>query len=296
MKMIRLIFLGCCLFANDTIAQSGKKYKITYTHLFNPAGINRDNSNDLVLRELNVTPSSSTLEAILYGDFEKSNYHFSIGKSNVISENNNGNASLKSLDGIVNQPSNKGSKSMAFIPVLQPDIFGNMVFWDKKMDSIHVREKMIYSYVLNTEHRANINWDISSIAKKIKEFNCIKATANFRGRNYIAWFTTDIPIVDGPWKFKGLPGLVMEIIDESNQVGIFIEKIEYPSQSQIPPFFAKGKRVTHAEYVEYLNNENKKFRDYSLMLLQNQPGIEKSSIKPVVEGPKETYYIERKKD
>ena len=41
-----------------------------------------------------------------------------------------------------------------------------------------------------------------------------KATCYFRGRKYEAWFTMDIPISKGPWKFGGLPGLILKITDD----------------------------------------------------------------------------------
>ena len=42
---------------------------------------------------------------------------------------------------------------------------------------------------------------------------CQKALGEFRGRKYIAWFTSDIPLSDGPWKFCGLPGLILAVQD-----------------------------------------------------------------------------------
>jgi GLPGLI family protein len=58
-------------------------------------------------------------------------------------------------------------------------------------------------------------WIIDNDSKKtINNFECIKATTRFRGRDYIAYFTTQIPVSFGPYKFKGLPGLILEI---SNQ-------------------------------------------------------------------------------
>jgi hypothetical protein len=34
------------------------------------------------------------------------------------------------------------------------------------------------------------------------------------GKNWTAWFTDDIQIQDGPYKFSGLPGLILNIEDE----------------------------------------------------------------------------------
>ncbi|MDR0954854.1 MAG: GLPGLI family protein [Rikenellaceae bacterium] len=58
-----------------------------------------------------------------------------------------------------------------------------------------------------------IPWTLSSETKTILSYTCRKATATFRGRSYTAWFTTDIPISSGPWKFGGLPGLILQIED-----------------------------------------------------------------------------------
>lgn len=47
--------------------------------------------------------------------------------------------------------------------------------------------------------------------------NCQMARTSFGGRNYIAWFTSGIPINDGPYKFQGLPGLIVKISDTKNE-------------------------------------------------------------------------------
>lgn len=47
----------------------------------------------------------------------------------------------------------------------------------------------------------------------ILDYKCIKATTRFRGRDYTAWVTKELPINDGPWKFYGLPGLILQIED-----------------------------------------------------------------------------------
>ncbi|WP_303169947.1 GLPGLI family protein [Porphyromonas sp.] len=47
----------------------------------------------------------------------------------------------------------------------------------------------------------------------IAEYKCHKAVAKYRGRDYIAWYTEEINMPYGPYKFYGLPGLVMKVED-----------------------------------------------------------------------------------
>lgn len=60
-----------------------------------------------------------------------------------------------------------------------------------------------------------IKWKISSEKEKIGEWNTQKAEADFAGRHWTAWFSTEIPIQDGPYKFQGLPGLIVKIEDKT---------------------------------------------------------------------------------
>ena len=61
-------------------------------------------------------------------------------------------------------------------------------------------------------------WDLQEDSTKtILGHECQKATCKFRGREWTAWFALDVPISDGPWKFSGLPGLIMEVYDRGNQ-------------------------------------------------------------------------------
>ncbi|MDD4437741.1 MAG: GLPGLI family protein [Tissierellia bacterium] len=56
-------------------------------------------------------------------------------------------------------------------------------------------------------------WQLQDETLEVMGYKCQKATCNFRGRNYTAWFTMDIPVNDGPYKFYGLPGLILMIED-----------------------------------------------------------------------------------
>ncbi len=71
-------------------------------------------------------------------------------------------------------------------------------------------------------------WKLLEETKKIGNITCYKASSSFRGRNYTAWYTPTIKSSFGPWKFQGLPGLILEIYDEDKEVNITTKKITIP--------------------------------------------------------------------
>ncbi|AZA55663.1 GLPGLI family protein [Chryseobacterium sp. G0201] len=58
-------------------------------------------------------------------------------------------------------------------------------------------------------------WKILPEKQKIGEYNTQKATTTFGGRQWVAWFSSDIPFQDGPYKFYGLPGLIVKLEDKT---------------------------------------------------------------------------------
>lgn len=57
-------------------------------------------------------------------------------------------------------------------------------------------------------------WKILPETVKIGDYQTQKAETKFGGRTWYAWFTQEIPLQDGPYKFSGLPGLIVKIQDE----------------------------------------------------------------------------------
>lgn len=58
-------------------------------------------------------------------------------------------------------------------------------------------------------------WQLSGdTADSVAGYRCMTATASFRGRVWKAWFTIEVPVNTGPWKFGGLPGLIVKIEDD----------------------------------------------------------------------------------
>lgn len=59
-------------------------------------------------------------------------------------------------------------------------------------------------------------WKIDNDTKKVGEYTLQKATTNFGGRNWTAWFCPSIPFQEGPYKFRGVPGLIFQLSDDKN--------------------------------------------------------------------------------
>jgi GLPGLI family protein len=76
------------------------------------------------------------------------------------------------------------------------------------------------------------NWTMEEDTMTVADYLCQKASCLFRGRNFAAWFTPEIPISNGPWKFGGLPGLILKVYDNERLYVFECIKIEH--QKKIP--------------------------------------------------------------
>jgi len=123
--------------------------------------------------------------------------------------------------------------------------------------------------VIVTDNDLDFNWTISDETKKIGKYTCYKAiTKNFRGRNYEVWFTYDIPVPNGPWKFHGLPGLIMEVHDDKDLVNITFNSIKEKTDKEVD-YTKPTSKDNILKFDEYLS-EN--FRMY-VSFVENQKAM-----------------------
>lgn len=97
--------------------------------------------------------------------------------------------------------------------------------------SVHERVSLSY---FNYKVFPNLEWRVSIEKKQILNYTCTKAATSYAGRKYIAWFTPDIPISTGPYVFCGLPGLIVEIYDETNSYKFELKEFQN-FKGYIPP-------------------------------------------------------------
>lgn len=99
-----------------------------------------------------------------------------------------------------------------FKPVSQIDYY----FFVKE-NLFFTKEKLFNEY-LAEEKAPKIKWITTKDTASFSGIACKKATAYFKGRNWVAWYAPELPFQSGPWKLNGLPGLIIEAYDNQKQV------------------------------------------------------------------------------
>ncbi|MDF0692269.1 GLPGLI family protein [Aquirufa ecclesiirivi] len=93
--------------------------------------------------------------------------------------------------------------------------------------------------------------NLKYLGRKVKTAKC-----HFRGRNYSAMYCPDIPISDGPFKFNGLPGLILKISSDDNFVSYSATKIEFSKDVKFdiaPKYFTN--QIKFWDYVNLAKKE-----------------------------------------
>lgn len=97
-----------------------------------------------------------------------------------------------------------------------------------------------YAIVRYVEDLEAPQWQIESETQEILGYTCQRATTKHLGRRYVAWFARQIPIDSGPWKLRGLPGLILRAQDYDKEYIFEAIGISSPSQPKVYIKTVKG--------------------------------------------------------
>ncbi|MEZ4856935.1 MAG: GLPGLI family protein [Gelidibacter sp.] len=212
-KFLFLLFFVCSSFAQDNIDKS--TLVINYTHSIHIEGI----------------PSRTTINSFLLANNSFSIYEMDFaGNDDFIDEEDNGQVTF------LNVRSTKNPK----------------IYKEINSKSIYSIERIFTTPFCVKDNFNVFNWKLSNEFKNILGYKCQKATINYRGRDYIAYFTTKIPFNNGPWKFSGLPGVILEIKSTDNVFIITAFKVKINnSKTKIDnPFETEiGKAISWDEFI-----------------------------------------------
>ena len=111
-------------------------------------------------------------------------------------------------------PSNKSMAEFYRIRSITPETdFHYKIFKNHNDNELILAEKVFKDKLKYKQTLNLMNREIEQETKEVLGYKVQKASGSFAGREYEAWFSPELPFSDGPYKFAGLPGLILEISD-----------------------------------------------------------------------------------
>ena len=104
-----------------------------------------------------------------------------------------------------------------------------------------------------------VEWELQNETKKIQDLTCYKATGKYAykssegkelTKNIIAWYAPELSSSFGPNGFGGLPGLILELQMDVNNLVFGAKKITFGSSQEDFSLPTEGKAITKAEFDE----------------------------------------------
>ena len=147
---------------------------------------------------------------------------------------------------VVNQKSDVGIWSMG--------IFKFNVYKDYQKEKLTVIDKVSTNPFIYEEELKPQDWIILEDTMTIIGYSCQKAKCSFRGRDWEAWFTPEIPINEGPYKFYGLPGLIMKLKDTESHYYFELKGFEKVAEPIYMTVYSHYRATDRLSFLKLLMN------------------------------------------
>ncbi|WP_157844215.1 GLPGLI family protein [Chryseobacterium sp. Leaf180] len=231
-SIVTIYFLLTALLSGQLSAQSNKSFmEVSYRMKFFPDSLNLERSITVDNLILLFNDNSS-----VYFSKEARDYFTQL--KNGVSSSKNGNISLGVLPSL---PKSRGSvyKSGEVITATLPV------------------GRYFYSF-----EEPKLLWALLDEKTKINGIDCrLAKTLTDTGDTFFAWYTMEYPYSEGPFRFKGLPGLIIKVYNKNNTISIEATNLKETAES-IEPFFNDGsielktKSIFLKQRKDYNDNPN----------------------------------------
>ena len=129
------------------------------------------------------------------------------------------------------------------------------------------------------EEAPELEWEMTGEHGTVASFDCQKAECDFRGRRWEAWFTPEIPVSEGPWKLKGLPGLVLYARDTTGQYSFEAVSVTDSPEPFYDYVYEHESRTTYRRFKRYERScfrWPKSFNEETTVYIVTGKGIEEA--------------------
>ena len=124
-----------------------------------------------------------------------------------------------------------------------------------------------------------LEWEMTGEHGTVASFECQKAECDFRGRRWEAWFTPEIPVSEGPWKLKGLPGLILYARDTTGQYSFEAVSVTDSPEPFYDYVYEHESRTTYRKFKRYERScfrWPKSFKEETTVYIVTGKGIEEA--------------------
>ncbi len=133
----------------------------------------------------------------------------------------------------------------------------DVIFRDQKAGRLTHIDQINMDHLLYTEPLPAIDWELADGERSILGYACRRARCSFRGRNYEAWYAPEIAVSVGPWKFGGLPGLILAIRDDAGVLDLEATGVE----ERVEPICMTKRNYMKTSRNKYLDLKQKIMTD-----------------------------------
>lgn len=146
-----------------------------------------------------------------------------------------------------------------------PQFFSYNKYAIKTINNKIIYSEQIFENEFQYEEIIDFDWILEDVTKQINGYSCKSATLDYGGRQWKAWYTLEVPISSGPYKFQGLPGLIVKISDATGSYDFELEKIKKVSKKTLEKFL-HYKTLSERTIVDRKSFNQFKYDFYSLSL------------------------------
>lgn len=106
-------------------------------------------------------------------------------------------------------------------------------FVDRGEQQVRIRYNRLFAHIDGTARLAWPEWELlDDSVREIAGYPCKKARTRYYGREWIVWYTEEIPMNTGPWLLQGLPGLIVSATDANQYFHFMMRWIEKADRSR----------------------------------------------------------------
>lgn len=215
-RLFIFLFIFCSIFST---AQNTAKLEVRYNMKFVPDSTKRENAS-----YADVTLLCNENESLYYSPDAKRYYDYLYKKTSEMVGGKINLGSLPSYPKVRGIIYKKGNSINAILPV----------------------GKYNYSF-----EEPKLKWELLNETKTIDGMKCnLAKTITDTGDTFFAWYTQQYPFSEGPFRFKGLPGLIIKLYNKSKTIEI--NAVEFKKSFEIIEPLSLGRVITLKSKDEFL--------------------------------------------